>query len=146
MKISPLFKRHSGQSPQLTVFQRGQSRLLTVPHSKTSPTSHGASRSARQRPGVRLWAKPSTAFACRTVVHSAHHLHTRSKSGESAPLHPAPYTEVSRAAPGVEAPARGDFEKATQAGSDTLGAAPAVMLSIPEQDPIAPFPPPHLYP
>jgi hypothetical protein len=55
-------------------------RAAPSPHSNTSPPSHGASRSSRQRFGVRLWAKPSTAFLCRTDSHPAHHLPTRSKA------------------------------------------------------------------
>jgi hypothetical protein len=55
-------------------------RSAPSPHSKTSPTSHGATRSSRQRPGVRLWAKPSTDVECRADALHPHQLHTRSKA------------------------------------------------------------------
>jgi hypothetical protein len=96
---SPLPLSDAGQ----TLIQRTTSpparkrriRAAPSPHSNTSPPSHGASRTSRQRLGVRLWAKPSTAFDCRTDDHPAHYLPTRPKSGESALLRQFNYSDAS---------------------------------------------------
>jgi hypothetical protein len=71
----------SGSAPH--ALESGEVACAPSPHSKTSPTSRAASRIARQRFGVRLWAKPSAAFACRTGAPSADQLPMRSECGDS---------------------------------------------------------------
>jgi hypothetical protein len=79
--------KRSSSAPPPHPLEKRRIRFAPSPHSKTSPTSRGGFRISRQRFGVRLWAKPSTAFDYRTDAHPEHHLPTRSKSGESASLH-----------------------------------------------------------
>ncbi|HVR35170.1 MAG TPA: hypothetical protein VMS21_04895, partial [Methylomirabilota bacterium] len=57
------------------------------PHSKTSPTSRGASRTSRQRFGVRLWASALYRFRMPDGRSSSALPSHALESGESASLH-----------------------------------------------------------
>jgi hypothetical protein len=57
---------------------------------------------------VRLWAKPSTAFRCRTGVYRGIHVHPRSKSGEVA-CAPSPQSKTSPTSHGTSRIARQRF-------------------------------------